>query len=593
MKLLVFLLFIVGFNSLDNGLGITPQMGWNTWNKFACAINETLIHDSIDALVDSGLVDAGYKYINLDDCWQKYRDEKGYILPDNITFPHGIEPLVEYTHSKGLLFGLYSSAGDYTCQGRPGSLDYEDKDAEIYAKWKIDYLKYDNCWNRGISSHERYPKMRDSLNKTNHPIFYSLCQWGQEKVATWGGDVGNSWRTTGDISDSWSSMINIIDQNDQWYEYAHPGGWNDPDMLEVGNGHMTLTEYKTHFGLWAISKAPLIIGCDITKMTDEIKDILTNPEVIAINQDKLGEQGHKIKKSEIQYPPGVEPKLENAQLLIDDCNGKITQKWVIRTDHTIRNNNESFCIDIPNCEEEDIIITTFGCHYAENDCKDSTNQEWEYTKDKKIQSRMNYTDGIKRCLRIGDRPIPYVETHFCNESHSWEYNETEETFKANGKCLSSMVDSIETWAGNLSNNTYAVLLLNRASIQSKIGFSLKDLGFNDTNHTKFKLRDLWLKKDIGIYEDYKVYLDSHDSQLLKVILDYKEEEEEEKEGKEEEKEEKEEENELTVQYVVMIVLAVIIVIGIGVFVYMYIDYKKKNKGNNDEEKNKLIDNDNN
>ena len=156
-----------------------------------------------------------------------------------------------------------------------------------------------------------------------------------------------------------------------------------------------------------------------------------------------------------------------------------------------------------------------------------------------------------------------------------------------------MVDSIETWAGNLSNNTYAVLLLNRASIQSKIGFSLKDLGFNDTNHTKFKLRDLWLKKDIGIYEDYKVYLDSHDSQLLKVILDYKEEEEEEKEGKEEEKEEKEEENELTVQYVVMIVLAVIIVIGIGVFVYMYIDYKKKNKGNNDEEKNKLIDNDNN
>ena len=576
MKLLAFLLSFMCFYSLDNGLGITPQMGWNTWNKFACDINETLIHDSIDALVDSGLVDAGYNYINLDDCWQKYRDANGYILPDNDTFPHGIEPLVEYTHSKGLLFGLYSSAGDYTCQGRPASLDYEDKDAEIYAKWNVDYLKYDNCYNRGISSLIRYPKMRDSLNKTKHPIFYSLCQWGQEQVATWAKDVGNSWRTTGDISDSWSSMIGIIDQNDQWYEYAGPGGWNDPDMLEVGNGHMTLTEYKTHFGLWAISKAPLIIGCDITKMTDEIKDILTNPEVIAINQDKLGEQGHKIKKTEIKYPPGVEPKLANAQLLVDDCNGHITQKWVIRDDHTIRNNNESFCIDIPNCAEEDIIITTFGCHYASNDCKDSTNQEWEYTKDKKIQSRMNYTDGIKRCLRIRNRPIPYVETHFCNESHSWEYNETEETFKAEGKCLSSMVDSIETWAGNLTDNTYAVLLLNRGSVSSKIDFSLKDLGLNSSN--KFQLRDLWLKKDIGIYDNtYSVYLDSHDSQLFKVILDFNEEEKE---------------DDIFVQIIVMISLAVVIVISIGISVYMYIDNRKKNQGNN-EEKDKLIDNDNN
>ena len=574
MKYLAFLLLFVCFNSLDNGLGITPQMGWNTWNKFACNINETLIHDSIDALVDSGLVNAGYNYINLDDCWQKYRDADGYILPDNDTFPHGIEPLVEYTHSKGLLFGLYSSAGNFTCQGRPGSLFYEDKDAEVYAKWKVDYLKYDNCWNEGISSHIRYPKMRDSLLNTTRPIFYSLCQWGQEQVATWAKDVGNSWRTTGDISDSWNSMIDIIDQNDQWYEYAGPGGWNDPDMLEVGNGHMTLTEYKTHFGLWAISKAPLIIGCDITKMTDEIKDILTNPEVIAINQDKLGEQGHKIKKTEIKYPPGVEPKLANAQLLVDDCNGHITQKWVIRDDHTIRNNNESFCIDIPNCAEEDIIITTFGCHHASN-CKEDTNQEWEYTREKKIQSRMNYTDGFKRCLRIRNKPIPYVETHFCNESHSWEYDEKEETFKAEGKCLSSMVDSIETWAGNLSDNTYAVLLLNRASVSSKIGFSLKDLGLNTKN--KFKLRDLWLKKDIGIYDNYNVYLDSHDSQLFKVILDFKEEEKE---------------DDIFVQIIVMISLAVVIAIGIGIVVYMFIDNRKKNKGNN-EEKDKLIDNDNN
>ena len=257
MKLLIFLLGYFFINSLDNGLGLTPQMGWNTWNKFACNINQTLIKKSIDEFINSGLVEAGYKYINLDDCWQKNRSRDGIILPDYETFPDGIEPLVKYAHEKGLLFGLYSSAGNYTCQGREGSLNYEDNDAKTYAQWNVDYLKYDNCYNNGISSLIRYPKMRDSLNQTGHYIFYSLCQWGEEEVATWARDVGNSWRTTGDISDNWNSMINIIDENDKWYEYAGPGGWNDPDMLEVGNGGMTLTEYKTHFALWSISKAPL------------------------------------------------------------------------------------------------------------------------------------------------------------------------------------------------------------------------------------------------------------------------------------------------------------------------------------------------
>jgi hypothetical protein len=175
-------------------------------------------------------------------------------------------------------------------------------------------------------------------------------------------EVGNSWRTTGDIEDNWNSMINIIDQNDQWYQYAGPGGWNDPDMLEVGNGGMTLTEYKTHFALWAISKAPLLIGCDITTMTEDIKKILTNPEVIVINQDSLGEQGHKIKRTEIFLPPDFQPTLKNSKLELAECNGKNNQKWYINTDGSIRNNNESFCIDIPNCATEDINVETYGCH---------------------------------------------------------------------------------------------------------------------------------------------------------------------------------------------------------------------------------------
>ena len=571
VKLFICLLCIVYINPLDNGLGLTPQMGWNTWNKFACAINETLIYDSIDAFVKSGLVEAGYKYINLDDCWQKSRDENNMIVPDNVTFPNGIEPLVKYAHRKGLYFGLYSSAGNITCQGRPGSLDYEKEDAEQYAKWEVDYLKYDNCFHNDISSLIRYPKMRDALNKTNRPIFYSLCQWGREKVATWAGEVGNSWRTTGDIWDSWDSMINIIDENDKWYQYAGPGAWNDPDMLEVGNGGMTLIEYKTHFALWAISKAPLLIGCDITKMSEEIKNILTNPEVIAVNQDKLGQQGHKIKRTEIVVPKEYEPELRSSNLEVFECNGGKNQKWYINEDGSIRNNNENFCIDIPNCASEDTTVATFGCHIGqESFCEQSKNQEWDYTNDKKIQSRME-KDGIKKCLTTTDFLIKSVQTHLCNESVEWEYNETEHTLKADGKCLTSNVEATEVWAGNLSEGAYAVLLLNRASISGKVEVSWSELGINEK---KVKIRDLWEKKDLGEFEDkYSVYLSSHDSVLLKIVPI-------------------EEESVMTAENIVMIVLGGVILCGIIAFVIMYINTRKRNKPLDDEKGNLLDNNDN-
>ena len=542
MKLLIFLLGYFFINSLDNGLGLTPQMGWNTWNKFACNINQTLIKKSIDEFINSGLVEAGYKYINLDDCWQKNRSRDGIILPDYETFPDGIEPLVKYAHEKGLLFGLYSSAGNYTCQGREGSLNYEDNDAKTYAQWNVDYLKYDNCYNNGISSLIRYPKMRDSLNQTGHYIFYSLCQWGEEEVATWARDVGNSWRTTGDISDNWNSMINIIDENDKWYEYAGPGGWNDPDMLEVGNGGMTLTEYKTHFALWSITKAPLLIGCDITKMTDDIKKILTNPEVIAVNQDSLGQQGHKIKRTEVELPEGYQPTLRNTRLEVADCTGKINQKWYINKDGSIRNNNAV---------------------------------------EKKIRSRMEI-DGVRKCLTIKEEffHVKSVKTHFCNESDTWEYNETDHTLKSNGKCLTSSFEATEVWAGNLSEGTYAVLLLNRASISNKIEFSWKELGIKNA---KVKLRDLWERKDLGEFKDkFIAYLGSHDSQLLKVFpVDDKEET-----GETEEKEE-----EHKIENIVMIVLGAIILIGICAFVYIYIVNRKKQRQNEEDKgaKDNLID----
>ena len=249
MKSLILFLLISTSLCLENGLGRTPQMGWNSWNKFGCNINEKLIRDTIDALVNTGLADAGYKYVNLDDCWQVSRDGNGRIVVDQNAFPSGMKALADYAHSKGLLFGVYSDAGYKTCAGRPGSLGYEEIDAQTYAEWGVDYLKYDNCFTDGSAPEVRYPVMRDALLKQNRPIFYSMCEWGVNDPAKWAAPVGNSWRTTGDIFNSWNSMINIIDLNDRWYEYAGPGGWNDPDMLEVGHGGMNVEEEKTHFGL--------------------------------------------------------------------------------------------------------------------------------------------------------------------------------------------------------------------------------------------------------------------------------------------------------------------------------------------------------
>uniref|UniRef100_A0A0E0I5Q3 Alpha-galactosidase n=1 Tax=Oryza nivara TaxID=4536 RepID=A0A0E0I5Q3_ORYNI len=270
---------------LNNGLALTPQMGWNSWNFFACNINETVIRDTADALVSTGLADLGYNYDQL--------------LPDPKTFPSGIKDLADYVHGKGLKLGIYSDAGIFTCQVRPGSLHHEKDDAAIFASWGVDYLKYDNCYNLGIKPKDRYPPMRDALNSTGRQIFYSLCEWGQDDPALWAGKVGNSWRTTDDIQDTWKSMTDIADKNNKWASYAGPGGWNDPDMLEVGNGGMTFAEYRAHFSIWALMKAsthwaPLLIGCDVRNMTKETMEILSNKEVIQVNQDPLGVQGRRI-----------------------------------------------------------------------------------------------------------------------------------------------------------------------------------------------------------------------------------------------------------------------------------------------------------
>jgi alpha-galactosidase len=295
----------------SKGLALTPPMGWNTWNRFACNVSDELVRGAADAMVKSGMKDAGYRYIVIDDCWQKSRDAQGNIVPDPERFPHGIKAVADYVHSLGLKFGIYSDAGTLTCQERPGGLGHEYQDALMYASWGVDYLKYDWCNTLpGQDAKASYANIRRALDASGRPIVLSICEWGGHQPWLWGEEAGgNLWRTTGDIQDRWAGrkewspgnccsngMLDIVDQNEPLYAAAGPGHWNDPDMLEVGNGGMTTTEYRSHFSLWAIMAAPLIAGNDIRNMTPEIRDILTNKEVIAVDQDPLGRQGRRVWK---------------------------------------------------------------------------------------------------------------------------------------------------------------------------------------------------------------------------------------------------------------------------------------------------------
>ena len=286
-----------------NGLAATPPMGWNSWNKFACNINEDVIRKSADALVASGMRDAGYRYVVIDDCWHGSRDSRGFITADPQKFPSGIKALSDYVHARGLKFGIYSDAGRKTCGGRPGSQGHVYQDAATYAAWGVDYLKYDWCNTGTRNAEEAYALMADALRATGRDIVFSICEWGNAKPWDWAAKIGNLWRTTGDITDKWEGkyhyswgLVSIADMNEPLWPFAGPGHWNDPDMLEVGNGGLSDVEYRAHFSLWSMMAAPLIAGNDIAGMGAATSAILLNKDVIAVDQDPLGVQGHRIIK---------------------------------------------------------------------------------------------------------------------------------------------------------------------------------------------------------------------------------------------------------------------------------------------------------
>jgi alpha-galactosidase len=286
-----------------DGLALTPPMGWNSWNRFGCNVSEALVRSAADAIVASGMQEAGYRYVVIDDCWQVRREADGRIVADPERFPSGIEALADYVHSMGLKLGIYSDAGTLTCAKRPGSKDHEELDARTYAEWGVDYLKYDWCNTAGQDTREAYLKMSRALRATGRPIVFSICEWGSTRPWLWAPGIGHLWRATGDIQDCWDcgrgwggmGVVHIIDLMQDLAAYHGPGHWNDPDMLEVGNGDLSLTESRAHFSFWCLFAAPLMAGNDLAAMTPEIRDILTNREAIAVDQDPLGMQGRKVR----------------------------------------------------------------------------------------------------------------------------------------------------------------------------------------------------------------------------------------------------------------------------------------------------------
>jgi alpha-galactosidase len=306
-KILVVACLLISFNSFGQkfeNLALTPPMGWNSWNRFGCDVDEKMLREAADALVSSGMRDAGYIYLVVDDCWHGTRDSLGFIHPDPVRFPSGIKALTDYVHARGLKFGIYSCAGNKTCAGRPAGRGHEYQDALMYAKWGVDYLKYDWCDTEGLNAIGAYTTMRDALYAAGRPVVFSLCEWGSNKPWLWAAKVGHLWRTTGDIAaqfdglknfGTWSALgvMRILDLQEGLRQYAGPDHWNDPDMMEVGNG-MTLSEDRAHFSMWCMLAAPLMTGNDLRNMKKEIRDILTNQAVIAIDQDALGIQGLKF-----------------------------------------------------------------------------------------------------------------------------------------------------------------------------------------------------------------------------------------------------------------------------------------------------------
>ena len=337
-------------SEVNSTLAATPPMGWNSWNTFGEKIDETVVRGAADTFVNIGLKDLGYEYVVIDDHWEGGRDRQGNLIANPKKFPSGMKALADYIHSKGLKFGIYSCAGDKTCGGEVGSNGYEEQDAKVFAGWGVDFLKYDYC-NAPEDfeiAMQRYTKMGNALKNTGRPVLFSICEWGPRSPWLWGRKAGgNMWRISFDVGDMWDTPHNVrscigilaaIDASANHENHAGPGGWNDPDMLVVGlsnqgfikGGGCSNEEYQTQMSMWCMLASPLMIGCDIRKMDEETKRILSNPEVIAIDQDKLGKQAYRVARTgstDVWMKPLSDGSVAIALLNRGESKTEITVNW--------------------------------------------------------------------------------------------------------------------------------------------------------------------------------------------------------------------------------------------------------------------------
>lgn len=348
--LLLLALAAPAFAQKFQGLALTPPMGWNSWNTFAGNINESVVRETAEAMVKNGMKDAGYIYIVIDDTWSlRERDPNGSLVADPAKFPSGMKALGDWLHSQGFKFGIYSCAGPKTCGGYPGGWGHEFQDGRTFASWGVDYLKYDWCNTGTADAKDAYTRMRDGLFAAGRPVVFSLCEWGTARPWEWAQEVGHLWRTTGDIYASyngvkgwemgWKRILDLqydLVKNsqgpDSLAKYAGPGHWNDPDMLEVGRSGLTFAESRAHLSFWAIIAAPLMAGNDVRHMSEEIRALLTDKEVLAIDQDPLGKQGYRLLAEPSKSIEVWARELENGEFAIGVLNtssstADLTVEW--------------------------------------------------------------------------------------------------------------------------------------------------------------------------------------------------------------------------------------------------------------------------
>lgn len=520
LKMVLFSINLV--SGLDNGLALTPPMGFANWNGFGCNYNDSTIRGIADALVDSGMRDAGYNIIIIQECITPngHRDEHGVPQPDPKKFPHGMKNLVDYIHSKDLLAGIYTDVGPQTCAGYEGSYEHDDIDAQTYAAWGIDFVEQDACHKPANHTYqELYGRMRDALNRTGRPIIFYSCVWGSEEVYKWGQYTANLWRTTGDICSpgkaTWRGMLNNFRGNSKYPPVSGPGHWQDPDMLVVGMNGLTPSEWKAHFSLWAISAAPLWAGIDLRKMNNATREVFLNKEVIAVDQDPLGIAAHQVDRK----------TANNEQVDVQLCKKKADVWEYNKTDLSFRSNN--FCLSIESCSTKaggstimwkcvgssggcpknqmfDIINGTHGkliSSRISNMCLTATTlqenaliMQQPCDKNSKLQQWIQSTDGS----------LKLVDTDLCMD-------------------VGGSTGTGEVWAKRLSapsaHSAIAVLFFNPDDSQStNVMLNLEDIGLDSDHPETVTLRDLWTHTNLPSLEtfSYSTTLGPHGIQLLKI-----------------------------------------------------------------------------